>query len=162
MIISKGAIKVKGVVNRGGYDQCCSVKEPLIWLWNSFSYYDTLVCPILRFFGFVKPPVLILKKTKWEFGLVKNYVQFHLHCTQLRTTLDEGPRSNEIEQSYRLRAINWTHSLVMRVQDQEVTKSRLNLHCTKCFGQKINWVKLKKIKINFKAELMIWRSQDAS
>jgi hypothetical protein len=59
MIISKGAIKVKGVVNRGGYDQCCSVKEPLIWLWNSFSYYDTLVCPILRFFGFVKPPVLI-------------------------------------------------------------------------------------------------------
>jgi hypothetical protein len=41
----------------------------------------------------------------------------------LRATLDEGLQglgSHEIEQSYRLRAINWTRGRLMRVHDLEV------------------------------------------
>jgi hypothetical protein len=36
--------------------------------------------------------------------------------------------SNEIEQLYLVIAINWTHSLYMRVPDQKVAKLKLNLH----------------------------------
>jgi hypothetical protein len=32
----------------------------------------------------------------------------------------QGPGSNEIEQPYWMKAINWTHSLEMRFQDQKV------------------------------------------
>jgi len=41
----------------------------------------------------------------------------------------QGPGSNEIEQSYWMRAINWTHGF--SVQDQrKVAKCMLNLHVT--------------------------------
>jgi len=36
--------------------------------------------------------------------------QIEMHII-IRVTLDEGPRTDEIEQIYYMRAINWTHGL---------------------------------------------------
>jgi hypothetical protein len=37
----------------------------------------------------------------------------------------QGPGSNEIEQSYLTRSINWTHGLETRVQDRRVANPNL-------------------------------------
>jgi len=42
----------------------------------------------------------------------------------------QGPGSNEIEQSYWLRAIHWTYGLQTRVQDKKKWQIEANLHGT--------------------------------
>jgi hypothetical protein len=42
----------------------------------------------------------------------------------------QGPGSNEIEQSYWMRVINWTHSLLDKDQRPKSGKLRINLHDT--------------------------------
>jgi hypothetical protein len=69
----------------------------------------------------------------------------------IRTTSEEGPRSIEngaMEQSYWMRALNWSHGLYMRVQDRRVANQvRINLH-----GPMLE----RKPK---EEELMIWRTK---
>jgi hypothetical protein len=48
-----------------------------------------------------------------------------------------GPRSNETEQPYCLRAINWTHNLLDECPRPKSGKSRLNLHGTILEGKSI-------------------------
>jgi hypothetical protein len=75
--------------------------------------------------------------------------------TTLRATLDEGPGSNKIEQSYWLRAINRTHGLYMRVQDQKgqiEAKPKWHLFLE---GKSIGSDQ----KFLLKGELMIWRTK---
>jgi hypothetical protein len=52
----------------------------------------------------------------------------------LRATLDEGPRSDKIEQSYWMRTINWSLDEGPR---PKTGKSRLNLHGTILEGKSI-------------------------
>jgi hypothetical protein len=61
----------------------------------------------------------------------------------------QGPESNEIEQSYWLRAINWTHSLYMRVQHQ---KWQIKAKGMAPFWRENNWFRSKN-------ELMNWRTK---
>jgi hypothetical protein len=61
-----------------------------------------------------------------------------LRTPYLRATSDEGPRSNKVEQSYWLRAINWTHELLNEgPRPKKRGKSRLNLYGT-ILERKIN------------------------
>jgi hypothetical protein len=57
-----------------------------------------------------------------QFGYLTKLAKRTRTCHAIRATLDEGPRSNKIEQYYRLRAINWIHGLYLRVQDQKSGK----------------------------------------
>jgi hypothetical protein len=70
-----------------------------------------------------------------------------------------GPRSNETEQPYCLRAINWTHSLLDECPRPKSGKSRLNLHGTILEGKSIGSDPKKKKKQELKGELMIWRTK---
>ncbi len=77
-----------------------------------------------------------------QFGYITKLAKRTWTCHAIRATLDEGPRSNEIEQYYWLRAINWIHGLYLRVQDQKSgkIKAKPTWHH---FGGKINWFRPK-------------------
>jgi hypothetical protein len=80
--------------------------------------------------------------------------------SKLKTALNEDPRSNEIEQSYWLRAINWTHLLWMRVQDKKSHKLRLNLHGIILEGKTIGSNQKKIKNLNTRAHYL--KNQDPS
>jgi hypothetical protein len=67
-----------------------------------------------------------------------------------------------MEQSYWLRAINWTHGVPMRVPDQKVTNGG-STSMAPFFWRKSNWFRpTKKIKLKRSSkerEFMIWRTK---
>jgi hypothetical protein len=77
----------------------------------------------------------------------------------VRATLDEGSKSNEIEQSYWTRVINWTHALQTRVQNQK--KWQIDTKPTWNHLRKKNWLKAKKEK-ELKRRAHDVKNQDAS
>ncbi len=87
-----------------------------------------------------------------------SYFAKFLSTKMLRATLDEGPKSNEIEQSYGIRVINWTHDL-SRWGSQ--TKKMANWRKTYMApsSKENQLVQSKEKKRATKGELMMWRTK---